>query len=102
MLNCDSPITQSDMHHVPIEITLEFYIFAKAQNDKTNFSFNFKRCDFLDLNNLFLEINWDNMFHNSDTVRSFELFKTTVVDLCKQSIPLISNKSTKFPGITQP
>ncbi|XP_036347939.1 uncharacterized protein LOC118757324 [Rhagoletis pomonella] len=93
---CYCPMSQSDMHHLPLILKFELYKFLKSAPVK-QVIFNYKSCDFGKLNNSLSMLNWDELLSGQDVSNCYYSFKTALVDLCRENVPILKNKPHKLP-----
>lgn len=82
-----SSITPSGMHHVSLDLYVEFYNFSVPYSDD-KLSFNYFACNFQTLDNLISNTDWDELLSDLDIFSSFSTFKATMREICLGNIPV--------------
>lgn len=89
---CLNPIVKVDAPHPSIECVIHNIIPKKTTAKKRDMSetiYDFKRTDFLAMNNYFKSINLSSIIQNMDVNRAFECFYSTLDCACPQFVPKI-------------
>ena len=59
--------------------------------------FNFKKADWINLNNDLFRVDWDSLLNYNDIHSSWECFKTKFLSICEKHIPKIAVKNSFQP-----
>lgn len=98
---CFFPMCNSDMHHVPLVIELEFYSFDNM-NTNTTASFNYKLGNFAAINDVIKSINWNDLFSNfNDLSDSYDAFLQEIIKICEIYVPKFKPRIHKLPWYTK-
>lgn len=97
--NCLNPFSKSDMHHIPLEISLEFYLYSRKSNDVNGLDFT--KCNFDVINSLIAEINWLQVFEGCDLNTCYDKFISTVYRICVDNVPPCVPSIHKLPWYTR-
>ncbi|XP_017478949.1 PREDICTED: uncharacterized protein LOC108368584 [Rhagoletis zephyria] len=97
---CLNPVTSKDRHHLPLVVEFRFYHFPPVTTVSRPI-FNYSSCDFVSLNDILLEINWEELLGGLDTSVSFSAFKSIVYTQCLDRIPLRVKRAYKLPWYTK-
>ena len=68
-------------------ISFEIRIGLKYKKVPKRKTFNFNKGDFIGLNNDLLGVDWDSVFSSNDPYIAWDIFKSTLMELCDHSIP---------------
>lgn len=95
---CNNQIVSTDAHHVALYLNVELYTFSKSNNLEV--SYDFSNCDFDLINQLISEIDWITLFKGKSVLCCYIIFKETIVNICRENIPLLKPKVYKIPWYT--
>lgn len=96
---CDHPFYATDMHHIALELQLGFLKFPKI--DSFYFQqFDYRICDFDNLNKLILDVNWINIFQNKSTDECYLEFISIINSLTENFIKSRRSNAHKLPWYT--
>lgn len=90
---CD-PMLKEDIYHPALSFSINF-AFAESQDTDTYIRFNFKKCDFLSLNQYLQNMEWNNVYNNTDLNVALDEFYKIMVGSFEKFVPIIKYKSDK-------
>lgn len=96
---CLSPMCKPDIHHIPLVIHLEFYVYENIRQSN-NSLYNFKLGNYDVINNVVNSVNWMDVFCNKNFIDCYNLFLFHLSDICAQHIPKFHAKIYKLPWYT--
>ena len=80
-------IFNKSFHHSPILIELDIIHFEKTVHDTDVYTFDFKKADFIALNNHLFSLNWNDIFYNMDLNAMYESFLNILQSAMYRYIP---------------
>lgn len=85
----DEPMSRVDLYHYPIEIVIKTDVTENIEYNGSSNEFNFKKGDYVGLNNYFNSVDWTHtMSQCSDVDTSVDEFYTVLLHACQKFIPL--------------
>lgn len=87
------PLVKNQIHHKAIDVIFEFYQFQSVSTDNCN-HFNFKKADFMSLNNYFNSINWEHVLFDKTLEQMYTIFKTLLFEGVQQFVPIARKRSS--------
>ena len=81
--------------HSPISFNINIYIKKKKMSRR--YTFNFKKANWINLNNDLFRVDWDSLLNYNDIHSSWECFKTKFLSICEKHIPKIAVKNSFQP-----
>lgn len=96
---CPFPFCNTDMHHVALELILEFYSYCKVDN-KSAVNYDFKHCNFDNVNEIINGINWLQILNCDNVNDNYEIFIDIINEICFENLPRIKPNVYKLPWYT--
>lgn len=96
---CDHPFSPQDLHHVPLVLNAEFYLFKKV-NCTNNIHYDYNRCNFDVINELIMNTNWYQIFNGKSLESCYSEFVSMISNVCSSNIPRLKPNSYKLPWYT--
>lgn len=96
---CDQPFYPSDMHHVPIILTIDSYKFPNVDN-VINYLYDFKGCNFEFINSYILGIDWLNIFKDRSLEDCYHEFVNIIKHILQTYVPKLKPYCHKLPWYT--
>lgn len=97
---CSKPLTKIDLNHAPIEICFDFATVNSStfSNKTPSRNYNFKKANYIGLNNFFKTVNWISMFGNSDINVAVDDFYDIVQFGIDTFVPVFTVKKCNAPS----
>ena len=81
--------------HSPITFNINIYI--KKKKMPRRYTFNFKKANWINLNNYLFRMDWYSLLNYNDIHSSWECFKAKFLSICEKHIPKIAVKNSFQP-----
>lgn len=97
VLHCDDPLVPEDPYHKALCINLPFFsIQTLPLSSRTMYAY--KRGNFSQINEALSNYDWDTLLHVGDLESVVKSFYKILYELRDRFVPLIKNKSNKYPS----
>lgn len=93
---CNDPISKIDMHHMPIEITINFEP-VKELNSKQCNSYNFNGCNYEEIIYKLSAIKWNEKLNSNDIDKNVKCFYNILYSIIDVYVPIKSKTNNKYP-----
>lgn len=93
----DFPLMTIDQHHPPLLITLNKIDVSSGVDPIPNDSYNFRKCDFINLYKSLCDINWDALYEYRELDSACDFFYNTLYTTLDIFVPKYIPHQSKYP-----